>query len=184
MRAIEQIKKRKEEQEKEIAERAAALDKLKQQRAALEETINAAIDADDLAEVDKLTAQESALDNRIRAAERVLERKRETASVNRVEIVAANNDDMRKYQGKTSAAFAEAEKCRRQYYENLIKAGEIIQEANAVRLEYLNLAGAMDTDSEFDSVHIGYRKPLDAWDREALNAIRPDGIPLVWLLAQ
>lgn len=180
MRKLEDFQKRKTEHEQELARLAGNLEKLNQQRSELDEQINAAIDAENLDTVERLTAKETELDNRIRAAEKIMERKREKSGISLEEAAAANNTEMKKYQEEISAAMKDAEKYQRLHFESLIRAGEFVQAARSVRADYLQLVGARDDNGAFDTVRGGLsRGSFDSREREIINAIKPGAMNLV-----
>lgn len=180
---IEYFRKRKVEQEQEQAKLAANLDKLRQERDALEQQINLAIDQDRLSDVDKLTEKEAVIDNKIRAAERIVARKAETAVVDLDEIREASNAETLKYQAKVTDMINEAKKHQRMYYETLIKAGEIVHAANDVRAEYVQLAGG--DDESFTCVHANYYvPPLRPDENEIVNSIKMGGGAELYSLKQ
>ncbi len=178
---IEYFRKKIAEMNQEQAKLSGNLDNLKQQRARLEDEIDAAIDADELGKVDALTAKETELDNRIRTAEKILERKREKATFDREELAEASNSEMRKYRDDCLALINTAEKYRRMYFESLIKAGEIVKVANAVRDEYKEIAG---TSEHFETINLHFQRFLSPDDRHFIMSISPNGISLICSLNQ
>ncbi len=176
MKTLDYYKKRKQEVEQEHAKLAGTLAALRQERAAMEDQINAAIDADNLADVENLTAKETSLDNRIRATEKILERKKATDGVkaDHAELITANNAEMKKYQDDCSAAMKAALKYHRQYIENLLKAAQIVQEANAIRDEYLQLDVVKNDTGSFDYVSAGFGGRLSVFDESVLKEINPE----------
>ena len=178
-RNVDFFKQRKAEEEQEQARLSANLDELKNGRAALDEQINAAIDAGNLSDVEKLTVKAKEQDIRIQAAERILKRKKETSLVNRAEITAANDEEMKSFQADIDATMKAAEKHRRIFLENLIKAGEIVRVANDTRNEYLSLVGVYNTDDSFTMVHGGLDERLSWKDEEIANDIKPEGNVLI-----
>ena len=180
MKKLEDFKKRSAESEQDIARLSMNLDALRQSRADLETQIIAAIDSDNNSIVEKLTEKESDLDNKIRAAEKILERKKETASPDPEEVAAANNAEMKKYQAEVSSLMKDAEKYRRQYYETIIRAAEIAQAARALRAEYRQLVDAYHDDNRFDTVHGGLtRFAFAQHEMELMNSIKPGAVNLV-----
>lgn len=180
MKKLNDFKKRKAEQEQEIDKLSGNLDALRQSRVDLEAQIIAAIDTDNLSVVDKLTEKETEMDNKIRAGEKILERKKETAQLDPDEVAAANNAEMKKYQGDISDTMKEAEKHLRLYYETIIQAAEIAQNARQLRLEYLLLVGAEHDDYRFDTVHGGLKRgPFSNHEMDLMNGIKPNAVNLV-----
>ena len=180
MKKLNDFKKRKAEQEQEIDKLSGNLDALRQSRADLEAQIIAAIDTDNLSVVDKLTEKESELDNKIRAGEKILERKKETAQLDPDEVAAANNAEMKKYQGDISDTMKEADKYLRLHYDALIRAAEIAQNARQLRAEYLLLVDASHDDYRFDAVHGGLKRgPFTNQEMELMNSIKPGAVILV-----
>ena len=179
---IEYYRKKIAEMNQEQEKLSGNLDNLKQQRARLEDDIDAAIDADELGKVDALTAKETELDNRIRTAEKILERKREKAAFDLAEIAAANNGEMKKFRDDCLAAISTAEKYRRMYFENLVKAGKIVQEANEVRDEYKTIAGTSDG---FDTISVYFSRFYTEEERCFIrDNFSPEAIALVCSLNQ
>ena len=174
-RNVDFFKQRKAEEEQEQARLSANLDELKKGRAALDEQINAAIDAGNLSDVEKLTVKAKEQDIRIQVAERILQRKKETSAVKRSDIIAANDEEMKEYQADIDAALKAAEKGRRVYLENLIKAGEIMESANQRRIEYCSLAGVYETDESLSMVHVGIIEDYSWKEQEIANSIKPNG---------
>ena len=185
MKNLDWFKKRKADLEKEMENFSSKLTELQQNRTAIEEQINAAIDSGDYASVDKLTAKETDLDTRIRAAEKILERKKEMCSFPREAVIEASNAEMKRYQTQITGKMGEADKYHKLYFQKLIEAGEIAKEANDIRQDYLYLAG-MDRDlsGEFESIHAGFAPghPLSVPEINVIRSIRPDGLMLVNLL--
>ena len=180
MKKLDEFRKRKAEQEQELSKLADNITKLQQKRDDLENQINAAIDAANLTAVEKLTETETVIDNRIRSAEKILDRKRETSGLNVDEVIAASNAEMQKYQTSISDVMKEAEETLRLYYKTLIRAGEILQEARAVRNEYQKLVDSRHDDGRFISVsgklaHGSFNRREEGIIRD----IKPDGIILI-----
>lgn len=180
MKKLEDFKKRAAESEQDISRLSMSLDALRQNRADLETQIIAAIDSDNTSIVEKLTEKESDLDNKIRAAEKILERKKEMARPDPEEVAAANNAEMKKYQGDFSDTMKEADKYLRLHYDALIRAAEIAQNARQLRAEYLLLVDASHDDYRFDAVHGGLKRgPFTDQEMDLMNSIKPGAVILV-----
>lgn len=166
----------------EIDKLSGTLDKLRQDRAALEEQITAAIDAEELDKVERLTAKESELDNRIRAAEKILERKREKTTLDRDELAAANNAAMQKGQAAYNAVMEDANRLKTQYFKKLLEAAEIVTDARNTRSGYLTLAGVENPhritghNGDFKYVTAGITIPLSNADKQIIAGIAPDAL--------
>ena len=180
---IDEFRKRKEARAKEIEKMTGNLEKLRFELDEIETAINAAIDSENLSMVEQLTEHESEIEHRIKAAEKILERKREKSAVSPEEVISANNEDMQKYQKQIDDLMKTADKQRRAYYETLIHAGEIVGEALSIRNEYLDISESSISSDSLKEVHAGYTgRPFGTYEVEYINGIAPDGVKLINLL--
>jgi len=180
MKDLEYFKKKQAEADAEIAKLSGNLVKLQQERDALEEQINAAIDAGELDKVDRLTAKETELDNRIKAAEKVIDRKKATSLFSREEIQSANNSEMDKYQRKYDDLIRDAEKIKQQYLAKLLDAFSVKDKAEEAYHGYLSLAGEDISQPWIGDNILGYNRlnigkiVLTDEDMDKLEQIRPE----------
>ena len=189
MKMLEWFIKRKAEADQELAKLSGGLDKLNDSRQVLEEQIAAAIDEEKLSVVEKLTAQEAELDNRIRAAEKILERKKEKSSFNREELAAAWNDELQKSQEDYNSTMAEAREIKRQYFMKILEAAKVVAESRGRRLDYLKFANAKLPNSspyeqeicnlDFKTINATISKRFTSEDEEMIRGIDPDALRLI-----
>ncbi len=183
---LDEFRKRKEARDKELEKMTVNLEKLRFDLDEIESEINAAIDAENLSLVEQLTAQETEIEHRIKAAEKILDRKREKSAVSPEEVISANNADMQKYQSQVDDLMKAADKHRRAYYETLIRAGELVGEAIDVRDEYGKfLEEDSMSFSHLKTVHAVYSgRPFGQNEVNYINGIAPGGVKLINLLRQ
>ncbi len=186
MKDLNYYKKRKEESTAEQAKTAAELDSMRQNLAALDEEITAAVDAENLDLVADLNAQKMKLSNRIQAAEMIAARKKEKGAFSREEVAAANNDEMKRLQDEYNTAMETADKLHLDYIRALIVAAEIMQKAKNVRAEYLALVGTKEIqdvsnqgNSDFKKVCGSYDGQLTFKENETVNKMRPGAVVLI-----
>ena len=169
--------------EKDLARIAADLDELRNQRAALAEGINTAIDTDDFSAVEQLTEKQTALDNKIRAAEMILERKREKGAVPAAEIVAAANVETAAYQKQINKLQAEATAARLDYLRKVLAAAELLEQAWKARAEYAALIPGIEDPQtynaqtrDFETVSHSIHWNRCPEDETLLKSITPDAL--------
>lgn len=191
MKYLDWFIKRKEEVDQEIAKLSGNLDRLNENRQALEEQIAAAIDEEKLSVVEKLTAQEAELDNRIRATEKIMARKKEKSTFDREELAAAWNDELQKYQNNYNSTMDEALELKRQYYKKIFEAAKVVAESRGRRIDYLKFAnvklpngGNYSYDQEicilgFKTIQAKIHKHFRPEDEEMIRGIDPDALRII-----
>ena len=144
------IKKKMAAAEKELERRNADLNKLKEQRAALDAEITDAIDSGNDSGVEKLVARQLDLDNKILAQEKIIARKRETSGVSEDEIINAANVETAEYQRQINKAEAVAQDAKREYYRKIAAVAALVNAAWDARTEYVSLLPGIESPNTFN----------------------------------
>ncbi len=183
MKTLDYFRKRKADHEKTMEQLALNLERMKQNRAALESEINTAIDYDDMATVEMLTEKETEIEVKILAAEKFLERKSATFHLEREELITANNAEQENYQAKIDPLMENARKYHRKYVDCLLNAGKIVEQAANTRDEYLTLAGGPGRDdASFSCARGGFGEMITPFDQAIANEIEPaSGASYLWI---
>ena len=183
---VADIKKKQESAARELEKLGADLAGLKDQRAALADEINIAIDADDFAKVEKLTAQMTGIDNKIRAAELIISRKKETGAVKHEEIIGANNIEMKEWQKRIDKAQAAADAALNDHLVKLLEVAALVNQAWTARAEYVQLIPGIEDPFSVNAQTGLFDVPMCRIDsgkckvwREPLQAIRPDALAVL-----
>ena len=141
MELIEKYEAKKQKTEHDIIERQKQIDNLKDQLAALENDIFAAIDADSLDDVERLTRSKYDLQLRIDSAEMINKRKTESGGVSPEEAQAAWDEDLEKRQKAISAKSDRANKLLQDAVRAAADLAQEVTTAESIRARYARLIG-------------------------------------------
>lgn len=177
------IRKRMQEQEKEINRLHSELDELTDLRKNIDLEINQAIDADDSARAEKLLARQREIEVKIEVKQRTIDRK--SPAVDLDEIVQAANKDTLEYQKKINTAEAALLTAKKAYLSKLLEVASLVNEAWNTRTEYCSLVGGIEDPTtynaqtrDFQGVCTEYLR-WDDQDDELLTAINPEALGIL-----